>query len=65
MQIKTLRDVDRDHLGVVRLAKHYNTGSHQSANPANRGKFDVRGAMSELHHMIDLHGFSGISRNPF
>ena len=58
-------DVDRDHLGVVQLAKHYNTGSHQSANPANRGKFNTSGAMSDLHHMIELHGFSGISRNPF
>ena len=63
--INPIYDVDKDHLGVVQLARHYNTGSHQSADAANRGKLNSAGAMSDLHHMIDLHGYKGISRNPF
>lgn len=58
-------DVDADHLGVVKLARHYNTGSHQSADVSNRGKLNHSGALSDLHHMIDLHGYTAISRNPF
>lgn len=63
--VNPVYDVDKDHLGVVRLARHYNTGSYQSADASARGKLNPTGAMSDLQHMIDLHGFKRLSRNPF
>ena len=63
--VNPVYDVDRDHLGVVQLARHYNTGSHQHSDAASRGVLNSTGAMSDLHHMISLHGYTGVSRNPF
>ena len=63
--VNPVYDVDRDHLGVVQLARHYNTGSHQNADAVSRGVLNASHAMSDLHHMIDLHGYKAVSRNPF
>jgi hypothetical protein len=58
-------DTEKDHLGLVKLAKHYNTGSHLLTNPNLRGKLNSESALSDLHHIAGVHGFSGVTKNPF
>jgi len=58
-------DVDKDHLDLVKLSKHHNTGSHQAADPKIRGIMNPENALSDLKHVASIHGFSKLSRNPF
>lgn len=63
--VNPLYDVDKDHLGIVKLAKFYNTKSNHTASPSERGQFNAESATDDLHHMADIHGFTGVTRNPF
>ena len=58
-------DVDKDHLHLVKLARTYNTGSHQSSDVSSRGKFNSEQATDDLYHMAKMHGFTSISKFPF
>lgn len=58
-------DVDKDHLNLVALARHHNTGSHLLTDKEKRGKLDSTNALSDLHHIAAIHGFTGLSANPF
>ncbi len=58
-------DVDRDHLGIVDLARFHNTGSNLLVDKQKRSKLDENNALSDLKFMASVHGFSNISKNPF
>jgi hypothetical protein len=58
-------DVHNDHLGLVALARHHNTGSHLLTDKEKRGKLNSAGALSDLHHIASIHGFTGVSADPF
>jgi hypothetical protein len=58
-------DVDKDHLHLVKLAKTWNTGSYQSADPTRHGKLNSEQATSDLYHMAKMHGFTSVSKYPF
>ena len=55
-------DTDKDHLNLVKLAKHHNTSSHSSLSG---GKFDADKAHEDLKHIASVHGFTKLSKKPF
>lgn len=58
-------DVDKDHLSLVKLARHHNTGSQLLSKESERGVFHKDNALSDLKHIASVHGFTGLTKNPF
>jgi hypothetical protein len=56
-------NVDKDHLGLIGLSKHHNTTSHNAL--VGGGVLNHKQAHSDLKTIAGVHGFTGISHNPF